>query len=167
MIDPKKLAEWRALCEKATPGPYVAAKDLTDMRIYIRRPDGRGIAAVYYSHHPQWDRDGEFFAASREALPALLDAYENLHRQFDGMRGERDAEREISKQWEEKYAALQVDHCAEVAQWRDWCETIEGRVEAAAQADGASLREENERLREQLRLANLDALTAHLDADKG
>lgn len=75
-----ELTALRALCAAATPGPWVS-KDTEEGNWIVRFPDGVG----HYSVNDIWFGDMErncgedihnadFIAASRSAVPALMDA---------------------------------------------------------------------------------------------
>lgn len=81
MISPDKIAEWRKLCEGATPGPWTIdggyvwgfcplIKNQTTPTELIVEQDGH-------------DYDKRFIAAARTALPELLDEVERLQKQID------------------------------------------------------------------------------------
>lgn len=69
MIDPKKLAEWRALCEKATEGPWDWWR--AEWAWEVTTADGKRTDIGDFN-------DAAFIAAAREAVPALLDEVEKL-----------------------------------------------------------------------------------------
>ena len=85
MIDPKKIEEWKALTEAATPGPW-SADDRDPKTGYLcgaivvqvpavgARVEGRGVIANVRHDGPRHrpDANAAFIAAAREALPALL-----------------------------------------------------------------------------------------------
>lgn len=67
MITAEQLAQWRAACEKATPGPWWC--ECAD----ICADKGRLVADFV----PRGE-DSDFIVVSRDALPALLDEVERL-----------------------------------------------------------------------------------------
>ncbi len=67
MIDPEKLAEWRARSETATqPGPWTVYVNSDGTCIVL---DANGMWVADCGHAPE---DARFIAAAREAVPALL-----------------------------------------------------------------------------------------------
>lgn len=78
MITPEQLAQWRAVCEAATPGPWVVG--ITWDYVY-RWPVLRLKEMAGYSENALSEEaahDAEFVMAARTALPALLDEVERL-----------------------------------------------------------------------------------------
>lgn len=87
-ITPEELAELRELCEKATPGPWevdrVACTHVQSGR--------RGVASTggYSTNLEDWEKvkdenedNAKLIAASRTALPRLLDEVERLRKVVD------------------------------------------------------------------------------------
>lgn len=73
---PDELAEWRRLASEATPGPWClppAAWDEPDTVV-----DTSTLKRVAQCVRIAKDADAAFIAASREALPRLIDAYLNM-----------------------------------------------------------------------------------------
>lgn len=119
---PLNLVAIRALCEAATPGPWIAELDCFDMDdgidaivsndgttilfksntgIPMHRgsgPDGEWTAGDSAKRDAQWAkardgqelRDARFIAAARTLIPQLLAAVEQLQRERDDARAERD-----------------------------------------------------------------------------
>jgi hypothetical protein len=82
-MTPERIKELRALCEKATNGPWtVQPRGNSEGSMgfdLVQVEDGlRGQFA-------NWT-DAEFIAASRTALPALLDEVERYHKLLDACR---------------------------------------------------------------------------------
>jgi hypothetical protein len=86
MTNPKALRE---LCERATPGPWLLSLERACVETTQLGSDGNVYGGYLWS--PDFDgddlpasrvdylqRDGEFIAAARSALPALLDENERL-----------------------------------------------------------------------------------------
>lgn len=98
--DAARLADWRALAEAATPGPW--AWRVTEDRHWAEvtpPPDDRdGPVARSLA-----DDDAAFIAAARDAVPALLDEVERLRAERD--RAVRDALDEAARRIE----ALMLD----------------------------------------------------------
>lgn len=73
----EKLAEWQAICEKATPGPYdfVVEQDATFRVVEV---DGYGntlrLVAIIPAEHnwPNAERNAVMFAAARTGWPATI-----------------------------------------------------------------------------------------------
>lgn len=90
MIDPANLAEWRALAEKATPGPWRKHGSVVffDHENYgddqwLALSGGIGRDGTTLTDSGGFTRamntgDAAFIAAARIALPALLDEVERL-----------------------------------------------------------------------------------------
>ncbi len=104
MIDPKKIAEWKALVEKAAQGPWrlAATRDADGGLVHVRdiegasgfAPIGRLVAQVFtvdYGSRLESEADATagLIVAAREALPALLAEREELIRECDTARSER------------------------------------------------------------------------------
>lgn len=83
-VSEAELAEWEALCEKATPGPWGVEETDTYFWVGPLRKDGSGKAAelvagyniegVKESWYEQQCHNAFFHAASRTALPRLIAA---------------------------------------------------------------------------------------------
>lgn len=69
-MDPNEIARLRELCEKATPGPWNRGTGNEYRELF--KNHGMHLAHVYEC------ADGDFIAAARTALPALLDEVERL-----------------------------------------------------------------------------------------
>jgi hypothetical protein len=67
MVTDKQIAQWRAACDKATPGPWRC--ECAD----ICADNGR-LVADFVPH----GEDSDFIVIARDALPALLDEVERL-----------------------------------------------------------------------------------------
>jgi hypothetical protein len=67
MITNEQLREWRAVCDKATPGPWRC--ECAD----ICADNGR-LVADFVPH----GEDSDFIVIARDALPALLDENQRL-----------------------------------------------------------------------------------------
>ncbi len=76
-ITAEQIAEWKALAEKATEGPWTTGQ-AGNLRVY--GPDGSGVysgpicEAIRTTQRP----DISFIAASRTAVPALIAEVEKL-----------------------------------------------------------------------------------------
>ncbi len=68
MITTEQLAQWRVVCEKATPGPWIE-----DGCASVESSEGFMIA----DYVPDSD-NVDFIVVARSALPALLDEVERL-----------------------------------------------------------------------------------------
>jgi hypothetical protein len=88
---PAERAEWRRLCEAATPEPWVAEWDYVSGDV----PDGRPNGEIILKCHPsrrdllseeQNKNNAAFIAAARSALPRLLIALEQAERERDEYR---------------------------------------------------------------------------------
>jgi hypothetical protein len=104
MISPSRIAELRKMVDEATPGPWFFGKDRWGVAVTIRDTSGAHdedcrhvedgkcagcwddpteiIATAKDSTTPgdQFENDGAFIAACREAVPALLDEIERLQK---------------------------------------------------------------------------------------
>lgn len=86
MIDAAKLEEWSALEAEATPGPYHSAAESPSSgfeRVFTGTADGPGQTVA------QWmlPRDARFYAAAREAVPALIAEVSALQHAVRSLRG--------------------------------------------------------------------------------
>lgn len=96
MITPERIAELKALCEKAQDGPWEAGLER------LGDPDKRKIwqcslqvastSSIWTAREAQ-EANAAFIAAARTALPELLEAYEALLLEKDSgeVRGDRGA----------------------------------------------------------------------------
>ena len=79
-----KIAEWRALCEKTTEGPWeVYRKHYRDARIRSVKDVDAEIATMgnWNGEYETEQRiNAEFIAHARTALPAVLDALEEARK---------------------------------------------------------------------------------------
>lgn len=71
MITAEQLAQWREVCEKATPGPWL---DSETGDVYARTPKGGRLIADFVPH----EEDRRFIVAASVGFPALLDEVERL-----------------------------------------------------------------------------------------
>lgn len=71
MITAEQLAEWRAACEKATPGPWL---DSETGDVYARTPKGGRLIADFVPY----EENRQFIVAASVAMPALLDEVKRL-----------------------------------------------------------------------------------------
>lgn len=86
MITPERIQELRELCEKATPEPWCR-----DRGCNVCNQDGEDIAcaiddrdqcsSVWARSHEEAGENLAFIAASRTAIPLLLDEVERLQNQ--------------------------------------------------------------------------------------
>lgn len=75
---PNKLEKWKKLANEATPGPW---RENTDtLRVWLTSPIGEGKDIVGAWGCRPWDI--EFIAASREAVPMLIEC---LEKAIEGM----------------------------------------------------------------------------------
>jgi hypothetical protein len=74
----EQLQILRALCEKATPGPWEYHKSESGDGVLC--PRGGYVVEV---GHGTTNNDAAFIAAARDALPALLDEVERLRERLD------------------------------------------------------------------------------------
>lgn len=79
-ITPEWIASLKALCEKASKGPWHAGRDYTADIPIVGNPDTLEFATLNIQHEPfgwrQQDANAAFIAAARDALPVLLEAFE-------------------------------------------------------------------------------------------
>jgi hypothetical protein len=68
---PQQRAEWAALAEAATPGPWEAVQGAS-AGWWVEQPNTATIADIDIDYSGQPDADAAFIAAAREAVPALL-----------------------------------------------------------------------------------------------
>lgn len=94
-IDPKKIAEWEALAEAATPGPWTVVGPELGEPAYVSAVDPRfpedGTIVVFGGETTRGDgedMDRDFILASREALPALLSERGELLTQVEQLVGD-------------------------------------------------------------------------------
>ena len=85
-IDSAEISRLRGLCEAATPGPWKDYRDTFEPAVYTKLEDGcRGACisrlAGLYTHGNR--ENAAFIAASRQALPELLDEIERLKKLVD------------------------------------------------------------------------------------
>lgn len=85
-ITAEQLAEWKALADAATEGPW-----MSDRSAKIRCPAGYDVAAVQIGAHER-RANKLLIAAARTAVPALVAEVERL-------RAERDARQQIVADW--------------------------------------------------------------------
>jgi hypothetical protein len=82
MITDEQLAQWRALVDAATPGPWSEREDSEAPAWRVIWSDdysGLDVARVVpWMTHVEFN--AAFIAAAREAVPALLDEVERLRR---------------------------------------------------------------------------------------
>ena len=135
MIDPKKIEEWKALTEAATPGPW-SADDRDPKTGYLcgaivvqvpavgARVEGRGVIANVRHDGPRHrpDANAAFIAAAREALPALL-------AERDEILGHYQARKELCRKTEEDLLVAQRERDAALSLLREveWSGTENGQ----------------------------------------
>lgn len=87
MTPDEKLAEWQALCDKATPGPWEASRETAiDYRpTYVHGNNGKSCVALCCGGgpdkvvlSPEERANGDFIAAARTALPTLIATVQEL-----------------------------------------------------------------------------------------
>lgn len=84
MIPPAQLKEWRALADAATPGPWHAPSLASGVRHLERNVEWYGDQCPDDHNLPGrrgadgGSSDGNFIAAARTAVPALIDEVERL-----------------------------------------------------------------------------------------
>lgn len=92
MITNEQLAEWKGLAEKATPGPWSKRNKVG--YVYSDDPQSSCVVAVCGDfldkeltrfNGDRWNADGDFIAASREAIPALIAEIERLKAALEDM----------------------------------------------------------------------------------
>lgn len=76
----QQLAEYAALNSAATPGPWTVSEDYSD----VLAPDGDQLAS--YWNPTSATRNGEFIAAARSAVPALLAEVRRLRAALEQIR---------------------------------------------------------------------------------
>lgn len=88
-MTPEQLRAIRERAEKATPGPWVAARE-TEYFTAIERPDGRILGSVggdgYTDNSPEHaeiEANAVFIAHAREEIPALLEHIRELRAEAD------------------------------------------------------------------------------------
>lgn len=84
----RQLAEWRALCEKATEGPWKSLRGGLYPN-HVGGPGKIGNAAVFVAQtatNVGGEADADFIAAAREAMPALIEEVERLRGHFRQVR---------------------------------------------------------------------------------
>ena len=96
----EKIAELRALCEKATPGPWVAGRpdmativDGIDSK-WIYAPNDQYCAVASGRIDGEWDEvmaNAQLIAAARTALPDLLSDLEEARRERDALQKQLEA----------------------------------------------------------------------------
>lgn len=80
----EEIARLRALCEKATPGPWKQSwmwVDKHSMPMCVEQDDGSGDGPAVCrvdEYDERGPADAEFIAAARTALPAALDEIERM-----------------------------------------------------------------------------------------
>jgi hypothetical protein len=98
-VTPARIAELRALCEKATEGPWVDCdEDVKWDTVLMCGYDHRAAGSLppYYATGPRVDTckqaelDSRFIAASRTALPEALDEIERLKAKINKLANEGD-----------------------------------------------------------------------------
>jgi len=123
------IAALRALEQAATRGPWT---DSEDHCVGIFREDGIHVMDICECENlmtQNADANAAFIAASRTAIPALLDAYEASLAENARLRAELDAAKE-------KYAALESDALS--MNWRD-CDTCIHSNDAPDESDSICL----------------------------
>lgn len=70
-MTPEQIAQSRAICNAATPGPLIICGD------YVRNPETNLNFAIMYRH-----ADAAFIAHARTALPVALDALDEADRKI-------------------------------------------------------------------------------------
>lgn len=141
-MDATERARLRALCETATPGPWECngvSVDPEDGYVFARQGANiRGTLIVLDDTYERCGSDMLFVAASRTAIPALLDDADAADARIAKAERERDEAR------------------AEVAEMRATVDTMQVQLDAhrewlaTAQATGDEARAEVERLRAEL-----------------
>lgn len=91
MVSPENRAELRRLAEAATPGPWHLGKTGNTESHWVCAMDDENVIQPHCDHacrdaQREFDADAAFIAASRSAIPALLDALEEAERQRDKAR---------------------------------------------------------------------------------
>lgn len=79
-MTPDEIAALRALVDAATPGPWTTkgpGRGWGD-HVAVLSPDDDGPAVALAWASREWKRDAAFIAASRAAVPTLLDEVERL-----------------------------------------------------------------------------------------
>lgn len=79
MITEEQLAEWSAMAEKATPGPWRHERD--GIGDFVRKADG-GLGSSVCTMVNDYSVDGPLIAASRTAVPALIAEVRRLQREL-------------------------------------------------------------------------------------
>ncbi len=75
MIDPAKLKEWARLAERATGGPWLHDESISLSKVVTEaRGEEPPYEWDYIAHDVLSEDDAAFIAASREAVPALIEA---------------------------------------------------------------------------------------------
>ncbi len=81
-----KLSDLKALCEKATKGPWEAAKHITEPEWNVYAPDdsvyaneGDQMVVIGY----QLENNARFIAAARNAMPMLISVVEAVQNEMD------------------------------------------------------------------------------------
>lgn len=89
-ITPDERAEWRALADAATPGPWEASiDDLTDEINVVHDQEYRAwVAHTGMPGGPYAQESAEFIAAARTAVPRLLDALDTADAEVARLREE-------------------------------------------------------------------------------
>ena len=90
-MTPERIAELRALCDAATPGPWYVNRirgypdnqiETTDSTYVARKPWGHVVATTGLGagdvSQQKFERDSDFIATVRTALPEALDEIERL-----------------------------------------------------------------------------------------
>lgn len=140
-MTPEKLAELKALCEAATPGPWEA--EFGPDGAFVDMP---GTPAAFFGDAWQHGNNGgisvdlnsaglvsdvdrrnvEFIAASRTALPALLDALEAAEAKHDSdhnlislLQWQVEYDRKIATEWKQR-ALKAEERIAELERANEW-----------------------------------------------
>lgn len=93
----EQIAEARALCERATPGPWEIKRSRSGYPYQIHAPNGHHVrdvtrwGAISVPSLPEGEANAAFVAAARTLVPALLDALSPLPERYACQRcGRRD-----------------------------------------------------------------------------
>ena len=90
MIPEEKLKEWERLAAEATPGPWEAVDEEPWVALYVanKGEDADGVWLADFSRYRN-NANAKFCAASREAIPALIEEVRRLRERAVELSDER------------------------------------------------------------------------------